>query len=94
MYSQSLIGLKEELKDFSDGILRKARIGEPNVNDGVQVTAAYRACSVAIAHDLEDVLWEEVEVARRGCAVKEWCPKDLAVTEVKEIIEAVKARRV
>ena len=42
--------------------------------------------------DLEDALWEEVEVVRRGRTVKEWRAKDLSVAELTEIITAVKAR--
>ncbi len=48
--------------------------------------------ATAIAHDLEDALWEEVEVVRRGRTVKEWRAKDLSAAELTEIITAVKAR--
>ena len=133
----SLAGLEDELKDFRDELLRVARFWKPDLNDGVQVTAAplwrlfrlrpwqqklkrtwealeagqydwshlalgiwpervvaaaHRDRSIAIAHDLEDALWEEVEVVRRGRTVKEWRAKDLTAAELTEIITAVKAR--
>ena len=69
-----------------------------NFNDGVELLSAclVDACrkdhATAIAHDLEDALWEEVEVVRRGRTVKEWRAKDLSAAELTEIITAVKAR--
>lgn len=59
---------------------------------GVNPTACRKDHATAIAHDLEDALWEEVEVVRRGRTVKEWRAKDLSAAELTEIITAVKAR--
>ena len=102
-----LTDLEAELKDFLDELLRLAKFWKPNLNDGVQITAAplwklfqhkqwqkklkqtweklengdydwaHLACSIwpervlkkchtdrslAIAHDVEDDFWEEIEV--------------------------------
>lgn len=51
--------------------------------------------SFAIAHGLEELLWEEVEVEKKGRGGKiktviEWRPKDLTETELNTIIESVK----
>ena len=59
---------------------------------GVNQTACRQNYATDIAHDLEDTLWEEVEVVRRGRTVKEWRAKDLSAAELTEIITAVKAR--
>ena len=59
---------------------------------GVNQTACHQNYATDIAHDLEDTLWEEVEVVRRGRTVKEWRAKDLSAAELTEIITAVKAR--
>ena len=59
---------------------------------GVNQTACRQNYATDIAHDLEDTLWEEVEVVRRGRTVKEWRAKDLSAAEVKEHIEVVNRR--
>ena len=59
---------------------------------GVTAAACRKDHATAIAHDLEDALWEEVEVVRRGRTVKEWRAKDLSAAEVKELIEVVNRR--
>jgi len=136
---ERLADLELELKDFRDELLRVAKFWKPNLNDGVQITAAplwklfqhrqwrnrlketwekleageydwahlalsiwpervVRACqkdrSYAIAHDLEDQLWHEVEVGtdRQGNLKYEWQPRDLSEVELNEIIDEVKAR--
>ena len=136
---ERLADLELELKDFRDELLRVARFWKPNLNDGVQITAAplwklfrhrqwqnrlketwekleageydwahlalsiwpervVRACqrdrSYAIAHDLEDTLWHEVQVGtdRQGNPKYEWQPRDLSEVELNEIIDEVKAR--
>ncbi|MBD0266311.1 MAG: hypothetical protein ICV78_27410, partial [Tolypothrix sp. Co-bin9] len=102
-----LTDLEAELKDFRDELLRLAKFWKPNLDDGVQITAAplwklfqhrqwqkklketwekledgeydwahiarsiwpervlrkcYQDRSLAIAHDVEDDFWEEVEI--------------------------------
>ena len=139
---ERLTDLELELKDFRDELLRVAKFWKPNLNDGVQITAAplwklfrhrqwrnrlketwekleageydwahlalsiwpervVRACqkdrSYAIAHDLEDQLWHEVEVEKVGrggrvTTTTEWQPRDLSEVELNEIIDEVKAR--
>ena len=139
---ERLSDLELELKDFRDELLRIAKFWKPNLNDGVQITAAplwklfqhrqwqnrlketwekleageydwaHLALSIwpdrvvhashadrsyAIAHDLEDQLWHEVEVERvgRGGRVRtttEWQPRDLSEDELNQIIKEVKAR--
>lgn len=59
------------------------------------VKACQKDRSFAIAHDLEEKLWEEVEVEKKGRGGKiknviEWRPKDLTETELNTIIESVK----
>jgi hypothetical protein len=131
-----------ELKDFRDELLRIARFWKPNLNDGVQITAAplwnlfqhrqwkarlketwekleagdydwahlalsiwpdrvvrasHKDRSYAIAHDLEDVLWHEVEVEKVGrggrvTRTTEWQPRDLSSADLQRIITEVKAR--
>lgn len=53
--------------------------------------------SIAIAHDLEDRLWEEVEVTKttksgRSSTKTEWRPKDLSEAELDAIVNEVKSR--
>jgi hypothetical protein len=53
--------------------------------------------SIAIAHDLDDQLWEEVEVTKisrtgRETTKMEWQPKDLTEAERDAIVAEVKAR--
>ena len=57
------------------------------------VRAAREDRSIAVAHDLEDALWEEVPVVRRGRTSTEWRPKDLAEGQFEAIVESVKERR-
>jgi len=59
---------------------------------GVTAAACRKDHATANAHDLDDALWEEVEVVRRGRTVKEWRAKDLSAAEVKELIEVVNRR--
>lgn len=139
---ERLSDLELELKDFRDELLRIARFWKPNLNDGVQITAAplwklfqhrqwqkrlketwekleageydwaHLALSIwpdrvvrashadrsyAIAHDLEDQLWQEVEVQKktRGGKIKtstEWQPRDLTEAEIVKIVQQVKQR--
>jgi hypothetical protein len=61
------------------------------------VRASHKDRSYAIAHGLEDQLWEEVEVKKRGRTGKvtkkvEWRPRELTEDELQAIIEEVKAR--
>jgi len=134
---ETLTDMEAELKDFRDELLRLVKFWKPNLNDGVQITAAplwklfqhkqwqkklketwdklekgeydwahmafniwpervLRKChedrSLAIAHDVENVFWEEIEipVIRRGKDTGEtkveWQPKKLNEDELKEII--------
>lgn len=129
--------LENELEDFRDELLRIAKFWKPNLNDGVQITAAplwklfkhkqwqmklketwdklekgeydwahmayniwpervLRKChedrSLAIAHNVENEFWEEVEipVIRRGKdsgeTKVEWQPKKLNEDALKKII--------
>ncbi|GFH62753.1 MAG: BREX-1 system adenine-specific DNA-methyltransferase [Candidatus Desulfovibrio kirbyi] len=141
---ERLTDLEQELKDFRDELLRIATFWKPNLNDGVQITAAplwklfqhrqwrtllkdtwekleagdydwahlalsiwpdrvvrasHKDHSYAIVHDLEDNLWHEVEIPRRGRGraqgetATEWRPKDLSESDLQAIIEEVKTRR-
>lgn len=132
-----LTDLEAELKDFRDEFLRLAKFWNPNLDDGVQVSAAplwklfqhkawqrrlkdtwekleegdydwaHLACSIwpervlrkchqdrslAIAHDVEDIFWHEVEVpVKRGKKLTgemkiEWQPKSLTEAELTELI--------
>ena len=134
-----LADLVIELKDFRDELLRIARFWKPNLNDGVQITAAplwklfqhkawqkklketweslekgdydwaHLACniwpervlrkchqdrSLAIAHDVEDIFWHEVEVPVKrgkkstGQTKLEWQPKALSDAELNARIQA------
>jgi hypothetical protein len=139
---ERLSDLELELKDFRDELLRIARFWKPNLNDGVQITAAplwnlfqhrqwkarlkdtwekleagdydwahlalsvwpdrvvrasHKDRSYAIAHDLDDQLWHEVEVekvGRGGRVTKtiEWQPRNLSSADLQRIITEVKAR--
>ena len=137
-----LIELESELEQFKSDLLEIAAFWKPNLNDGVQITAApmwkfFRltkwrnklkktwselesgkydwahlalsiwpervvkdACrkdrSIAIAHDLEDQLWHEVEVTTttrggREHTKMEWQLRDLSESELDAIVEAVKS---
>jgi len=136
---ERLTDLASELHDFRDELLRIAKFWKPNLNDGVQITAAplwklfqhkawqkklketweklekgdydwaHLACSIwpervlhkchqdrslAIAHDVEDTFWHEVEVpVKRGKkATAEtklvWQPKELTEDELNALIQA------
>lgn len=139
---ERLSDLELELKDFRDELLRIAKFWKPNLNDGVQITAAplwklfqhrqwqnrlketwekleageydwaHLALSIwpdrvvrashadrsyAIAHDLEDQLWHEVEVEKTGrggrvTTTTVWQPRDLSEPQLQAIIDEVKAR--
>ncbi|MDD3695031.1 MAG: hypothetical protein PHG44_03585 [Lentisphaeria bacterium] len=139
---ERLSNLELELRDFRDELLRIARFWKPNLNDGVQITAAplwrlfqhrqwqarlretwekleagdydwahlalsiwpdrvvrasHKDRSYAIAHDLEDRLWHEVEVEKVGrggrvTTTTEWQPRDLTEADLKTIIAEVQAR--
>ncbi|XOV89810.1 MAG: type II restriction endonuclease subunit M [Pseudomonadota bacterium] len=134
-----LTDIGDELRDFRDELLRIAKFWKPNLDDGVQITAAplwklfqhkawqkklketweslekgdydwadlacsiwpdrvLRKChqdrSLAIAHDVEDVFWHEVEVrVKRGKKATgntklEWQPKALSDSELNALIQA------
>lgn len=136
-----LTELESELEQFKADLLEIAAFWKPNLNDGVQITAAplwkffrHRAWSnklkktwedlqtgkydwahlalsiwpdrvvrekcttdrsIAIAHDLEEELWEEVEVTKttrggRETTKLEWQPKDLSTAELDAIVAQVK----
>ena len=139
---ERLSDLELELKDFRDELLRVAKFWKPNLNDGVQITAAplwkffqhrqwqdrlketwqkleageydwahlalsiwpdrvarasHKDRSYAIAHDLENELWEEVEIQKKTRGgkvkkVKEWRPRSLTNDELDRIVERVKSR--
>ncbi|WOG28768.1 BREX-1 system adenine-specific DNA-methyltransferase PglX [Endozoicomonas sp. 8E] len=133
-----LTDLTSELRDFRDELLGLAKVWKPNLNDGVQITAAplwklfqhkawqkklketwqklekgdydwaLLACSIwpervlrkchqdrslAIAHDVEDHFWHEVEVpVKRGKKLTgdtklEWQPKDLSDSALNELVK-------
>jgi hypothetical protein len=137
-----LTELESELGRFKADLLEIAAFWKPNLNDGVQITAAplhkffrlkkwrdklkktweelesgkydwahlslsiwpervvKEKCttdrSIAIAHDLEEQLWHEVEVRKTSKTEKtstkmEWQPRDLPDSKLDAIIEAVKA---
>jgi len=141
---EKLSDLVSELRDFREELLRLAKFWKPNLNDGVQVTAAplwklfqhkawqkklketweklekgdydwaHLACSIwpervlrkchqdrslAIAHEVEDTFWHEVEVpVMRGKKATgetrfEWQPKELTEKEIDSLIESVKRER-
>lgn len=133
-----LTDLEAELKDFRDELLRLAKFWKPNLNDGVQITAAplwklfqhkawqkklretwnkleegeydwahlagsvwpervLRKChqdrSLAIAHDVEDIFWHEVEIPimrgkkPTGNTKIEWQPKALTESELTTLVK-------
>jgi hypothetical protein len=131
---ETLTNLAIELSEFQEELLRIAQFWKPNLNDGVQITAAplwklfqhkpwqkklkqtwkelekrkydwaHLACSIwpervirashkdrsyAIAHDLEDFLWEEIETGTdlQGNVKTKWVSKKLSEKELKAIIE-------
>jgi hypothetical protein len=130
---EKITDLELELKDFRDELLRIAKFWKPNLNDGVQITAAplwdffrlpkwnkklkttwqklekgdydwahlaysiwpervipkaHKDRSLAIAHDLENDLWEEVEKGtdRQGNPKYKWEPKELAKVDIDDLI--------
>ena len=136
---EKLNDLASELQDFRDELLRIAKLWRPNLNDGVQITAAplwklfqhkawqkklketweklekgdygwaHLACSIwpervlrkchqdrslAIAHDVENTFWHEIEVpVKRGKKATgetklEWQPKELTDDELDALIQA------
>lgn len=136
---EKLSDLAIDLRDFRDEMLRIAKFWKPNLNDGVQITAAplwklfqhkawqkklketwerlekgdyewahlaysiwpervLRKChqdrSLAIAHDVEDTFWHEVEVPvmrgkkATGETKLEWQPKELTDDELDALIQA------
>lgn len=137
---ERLNNLGLELKDFRDELLRIAKFLKPDLNDGVEITAAplwklfqhrqwqtrlkqtweqleageydwahlalsiwpdrvvkasHKDRSYAIAHDLEDKLWEEVPTGkdRQGNPKYEWRPRKLTEKELNQIIAEIKARK-
>lgn len=139
---ERLSNLELELRDFRDELLRIARFWKPNLNDGVQITAAplwrlfqhkpwqrtlrdawekleagdydwahlalsiwpdrvvrasHKDRSYAIAHDLEDRLWHEVEVEKVGrggrvTTTTEWQPRDLTEADLKSLVAEAQTR--
>lgn len=138
---ETLTSFASELRDFRDELLRIAKFWKPNLNDGIQITAAplwklfqhrtwqkklkdtwtsleqgdydwsHLACSIwpdrvlrkchqdrsfAIAHDVEDYFWQQVEVPiKRGNRLTgevkiEWQPKDLDETALSTLIKHIK----
>ena len=138
-----LTELQNDLKDFRDELLRLAKVWKPNLNDGVQITAAplwklfqhtawqkklketwekleegeydwahlaasiwpdrvLRKChqdrSLAIAHDVEDLFWQEVEVPvmrgkkPTGKTKLEWQPIPASETTLNDMVNEAKAR--
>ncbi len=130
---EKYLDLALEISDFRDELLRIAGFWKPNLNDGVQITAAplwklfqhrpwqnklkqtwkllekgeydwahlayavwpervirasHKDRSYAIAHDLEEDLWEEIEngIDRQGNLKYKWVPKELSDQEIKKII--------
>lgn len=137
-----LTELESELEQFKADLLEIAAFWKPNLNDGVQITAAplwkffrltkwrnklkktwselesgkydwahlalsiwpdrvvREKCttdrSIAIAHDLEEKLWEEREVTKvsktgRETKKMQWMPKELSDTALDAIVSAVKS---
>ncbi len=131
----SLTDLKAELEDFRDELLRISKFWKPNLNDGVQITAAplwrlfqhkpwqkklketweqleageydwahlaysiwparvlskcHKDRSLAIAHEVEQELWHEVQVikGRSKSPVWEWQPKPLSEAELTAYIQS------
>lgn len=141
---EKLSDLASELRDFRNELLRLAKFWKPNLNDGVQITAAplwklfqhkawqkklketweslekgdydwaHLACSIwpervlrkchqdrslAIAHDVEEHFWQEVEVpVKRGKKLTgetklEWQPKALNEPALLALIKQIKEER-
>lgn len=141
---EKLSDLASELRDFRDELLRLAKFWKPNLNDGVQITAAplwklfqhkawqkklketwenlekgdydwaHLVCSIwpervlrkchldqsfAIAHDVENHFWREVEVpVKRGKKLSgetklEWQPKELNEPALLAVIKQIKEER-
>jgi hypothetical protein len=141
---EKLNDLAIELRDFRDELLRIAKFWKPNLNDGVQITAAplwklfqhkawqkklketweslelgeydwaHLACSIwpdrvlrkchqdrslAIAHNVEEHFWHEVEVqVTRGKKATgetkfEWQPKALSEAELNALVIKLAAER-
>ena len=135
-----LTELDSELEQFKADLLEIAAFWKPNLNDGVQITAAplwkffrltkwrnklkktweeleageydwahlslsiwpdrvvREKCttdrSIAIAHDLEEQLWEEREIKKtsktgRVTTKMQWMPKELSSSELDAIVESV-----
>jgi hypothetical protein len=60
------------------------------------VRTAHKDRSIAIAHDLEELLWHEVEIAKKSKTGKvtrkmEWQPRELSEKELDAIVERVKS---
>jgi hypothetical protein len=53
------------------------------------IRASHNDRSYAIAHDLEDALWEEIETGRdrQGNPKTKWVPKDLSEDELQQLIK-------
>jgi len=131
---ESLIEFDYELKDFRNELLHIAKFWKPNLDDGVQITAAplwklfqykpwqktlketwqalekgeydwshmaysiwpervirkaHNDRSIAIAHNLEENLWEEIPDGkdRDGNPKTKWVPKKLSEEQLKKIIK-------
>jgi hypothetical protein len=141
---ERLSSLASELEEFRNELSHVARFWRPNMDDGVQITAAplwrffqlkkwrdtlkktweeleegkydwahltlsiwpervvrnaHKDRSIAIAHDLEDALWHEVEVKKssksgRVTVKKEWQQRELSETELDAIVQQVKSGEV
>jgi hypothetical protein len=129
----NITDLEAELKEFRDELLHIAKFWKPNLNDGVQITAAplwklfqhkpwqkklketweklekgdydwahlaysiwpervLRKChkdhSLAIAHGVEDDLWEEVVIStKKGGNNTKWQPQKLSGSQLDELIQ-------
>ncbi len=130
---EKLTDLELELRDFREEILHIAKFWKPNLNDGVQITAAplwnlfrlpkwhkklkttwlklekgdydwahlaystwperiiakaHKDRSLAIAHDLENDLWNKFEngTNRQGNLKYKWEPKKLSKADIDELI--------
>jgi len=137
---EDLSDFHQELVAFRDELLRIAKFWEPDLNDGVQITAAplwqlfrhrpwqnklketweklekgdydwahlalpiwpgrvvktaHKDRSIAIAHDLEEALWEEVEKGRdrKGNPKYQWQPKNLSQKELDSIAQSISSTK-
>jgi hypothetical protein len=138
---EELTSFLSELTSFRSEMLAVAKFWKPNLNDGVQITAAplwpffqhrkwretlkktweeleggqyewahialcvwpdrvirsaHKDRSIAIAHDLENILWHEVEVKKtsktgRVTMKVEWHPRELSEKELNAIAAKVKS---